>query len=151
MAAIEQLGHVGLYCDDLRKMRDFYSGFLGLTITDEDVDDHGFVFLSARPKSEHHELVLVRAKDNQRTRFLQQVSFVVGSMEDLQTYHRKIKSAGVRINRTVTHGNACSVYFYDPEDNVVEVYFRTGYEVRQPLNAPIDLDQPIAEILAVAK
>ena len=151
MPAIEKLGHVGLFCADLEKMRDFYSRFLGLTITDEDLD-RGFVFLSANPKEEHHELALVRPKGEARpTQYLQQMSFIVNSMDDLQDFYRRIKAEGLRINRTVTHGIACSVYFYDPEDNLVEIYYRTGYDVRQPLNAPIDLEQPKEELLKIAK
>src|SRR5262245_47766876 len=151
MPAIKKLGHVGLYCDDLEKMRDFYNRFLGLTITDEDLDA-GYVFLSANPKEEHHEVVLVRAKgENQPTQFLQQLSFIVDSLDDVKDFYRKIKAAEVRINRTVTHGNACSVYFYDPEDNLVEIYYRTGYNVRQPLNSPINLDEPVDELLKTAQ
>jgi catechol 2,3-dioxygenase-like lactoylglutathione lyase family enzyme len=33
---IKGLGHVGIVCDDLMKMRDFYTRIIGLTITDED-------------------------------------------------------------------------------------------------------------------
>jgi catechol 2,3-dioxygenase-like lactoylglutathione lyase family enzyme len=151
MPAIEKLGHVGLFCADLERMRDFYSQFLGLTISDEDLD-RGYVFLSSNPKDEHHEVVLARARgDTQPTQFLQQLSFIVKSMEDLQAFYQQIKAKGLRVNRTVTHGNACSVYFYDPEDNLVEIYYRTGYNVRQPLNAPIDLEQPKEELLKIAK
>jgi len=150
MAKILKLGHVGLFCADLKKMRDFYSQFLGLTITDE--DGSSFVFLSSNPKEEHHEVVLVLARgDTKPTEYLQQMSFIVSSMEELKDFYTKIKAAGLRINRTVTHGISCSVYFYDPEDNLVEIYYRTGYDVRQPLNAPIDLDRPIDELLQAAK
>ena len=149
MAKIGKLGHVGLFCANLKKMRDFYSQFLGLTITDE---DGSFVFLSSNPKEEHHEVVLVLARgDTKPTEYLQQMSFIVNSLEELKDFYTKIKAAGLRINRTVTHGISCSVYFYDPEDNLVEIYYRTGYDVRQPLNAPIDLDRPIDELLQTAK
>jgi len=57
----------------------------------------------------------------------------------------------MKIDRTVTHGIACSVYFFDPEDNRVELYFTTPYKVRQPLGEYIDLDKPDAELLAFAK
>ncbi len=41
MARIESLGHVGIYAEDLMKMRDFYSRVLGLTISDEDLEERG--------------------------------------------------------------------------------------------------------------
>ncbi|MCH7606311.1 MAG: VOC family protein [Chloroflexi bacterium] len=38
MPAVTNLGHPALFCEDLERMRDFYSGFMGMTITDEDLD-----------------------------------------------------------------------------------------------------------------
>ena len=151
MPHVTGLGHVGLFCDDLPKMRDFYARVLGLTISDEDLE-RGICFLSAAPEAEHHELALVQAKDPaQKTHHVQQVSFKVDSLDDVRAFYHRLKLAGMRIDRTVTHGIACSVYFYDPEDNRVELYYTTPYKVRQPLGAPIDLDQPDDELLAFAK
>src|SRR5215475_503712 len=151
MPQITGLGHVGLYCNDLGKMRDFYSRVLGLAISDENLE-RGICFLSAAPEAEHHELALVQAKDPaQKTHNVQQVSFKVASLDDVRAFHRRLKDAGLRIDRTVTHGIACSVYFYDPEDNRVELYYTTPYNVRQPLGAPIDLDKPNEELLDFAQ
>ena len=151
MPRITRLGHVGLFCHDLRKMREFYAGVLGLTISDENLE-RGICFLSAAPEAEHHELALVQAKEPaQKTHNVQQVSFKVASLDDVRAFHRRLKDAGMRIDRTVTHGIACSVYFYDPEDNRIELYYTTPYSVRQPLGAPIDLDEPDEALLAFAR
>jgi catechol 2,3-dioxygenase-like lactoylglutathione lyase family enzyme len=151
MAEITGLGHVGLYCHDLEKMRDFYARVLGLTITDEDLE-RGICFLSAAPAAEHHELALARAKDPaQKTHNVQQVSFKVKSLDDVRAFYHRLRDAGMKIDRTVSHGIACSVYFYDPEDNRVELYYTTPYNVRQPLGEPIDLDRPDAELLALCQ
>jgi catechol 2,3-dioxygenase-like lactoylglutathione lyase family enzyme len=151
MPHVTGLGHVGLYCNDLARMREFYAGVLGLTISDEDLE-RGICFLSAAPEAEHHELALVRAKDPaQKTRNVQQVSFKVGSLDDVRTFFHRLRDAGMKIDRTVTHGIACSVYFYDPEDNRIELYYTTPYKVRQPLGEPIDLDRPDADLLAFAR
>ena len=134
MAGITNLGHVGLNCQDLENMRAFYSGFMGLTITDEDLE-RGIEFLSADPKGEHHELALGRVRDGgQPTQYLQQLSFIVEDMQALQDFYHRIKKEGLRIDRTVTHGISCSIYFYDPEDNRFELYYKTGFNVRQPLS-----------------
>src|SRR5262249_24427841 len=80
---ITGLGHVGLYCHDLAKMREFYAGVLGLTISDEDLG-RGICFLSAAPEAEHHELALVQAKEPaQKTHNVQQVSFKVKALDDV--------------------------------------------------------------------
>ncbi len=150
MSEISGLGHVGIYCRDLKRMREFYSGFLGLTIADE--EPGRVCFLSAAPETEHHELVLVQAKESeQKTRNVQQVSFKVKSLDAVRDFHHRLKKDGMKIDRTVTHGNACSVYFFDPEDNRVELYFTTPYQVRQPFGEHIDLDRPDAELLAFAQ
>jgi len=148
---ITGLGHVGLYCHDLFKMREFYSTVLGLTIADEDLG-RGICFLSADPAAEHHELALVQVKNRgHKTQFVQQVSFKVKTLADVREYHHRLVDAGMKIDRTVTHGIACSVYFYDPEDNRVELYYTTPFKVRQPLGEPIDLDRPDEELLALAQ
>ena len=151
MPQISGLGHVGLYCHDLEKMRDFYARVLGLTITDEDLE-RGICFLSAAPEAEHHELALARAKEpGQKTHNVQQVSFKVKSLDDVRAFYHRVQDAGMKIDRTVSHGIACSVYFYDPEDNRIELYYTTPYNVRQPLGEPIDLDKPNADLLAFSK
>ena len=151
MPHITGLGHVGLYCHDLERMRDFYAGVLGLTIADEDVE-RGICFLSADPKAEHHELALVRARDaTQKTQNVQQVSFKVASLDNVRTFYHRLQEEGLRIDRTVTHGIACSVYFYDPEDNRIELYYTTPYHIRQPLGHTIDLEKSDDELLAVSQ
>ena len=151
MSQIIGLGHVGLYCNDLGKMRDFYAGVLGLTISDEDLE-RGICFLSAAPEAEHHELALVQAKDPaQKTHNVQQISFKVKSLDDVRAFYHRLQGANTKIDRTVTHGIACSVYFYDPEDNRIELYYTTPYKVRQPFGEHIDLDTPDADLLAFAQ
>ncbi|MFQ6026477.1 MAG: VOC family protein [Dehalococcoidia bacterium] len=151
MPQITGLGHLGIFCEDLDNMRDFYSQFMGLTITDEDLE-RGICFMSADPKSEHHELALARARDDvQSTKDVQQISFIVQGMDDLKDFYQRIKERGLRIDRTVTHGISCSIYFYDPEDNRVELYYKTGYDVKQPFGAQIDLEDPTEQILEFSK
>ena len=50
--------------------------------------------------------------------------------------------------RVVTHGNAWSCYFTDPEGNTVEAYLDTPWHVPQPHGAPFDIAAPEAEIVA---
>ena len=91
-----------------------------------------------------------RKKRGRRTN-AQQVSFKVKSLAAVRDFYHRLKKDGVKIDRTVTHGNACSVYFYDPEDNRLELYFTTPYQVRQPMGEQIDFDRSDAELLALAQ
>ena len=50
--------------------------------------------------------------------------------------------------RPMNHGNAWSLYYFDPEGNRVEVYLDTPFHVAQPYGAPLDLDQDEARLLA---
>src|SRR6059036_1437205 len=87
---------------------------LGLTISDENLE-RGICFLSAAPDAEHHELALVQAKEpGQKTHNVQQVSFKVKTLDDVRSFYHRLKQEGLKIDRTVTHGIACSVYFFDP-------------------------------------
>ncbi|MFC4911808.1 VOC family protein [Actinomadura gamaensis] len=149
--AITGLGHTGLWVYDLPLMRDFYERVLGLTVTDEDAG-LGIVFLSARPREEHHEFVLQKGRtaalgDKQQ----HQISWRVESLADLRRFHRVFAEEGVRVQQEVTHGNAFGIYFFDPEGNRNEVYLRIARDVRQPFRKTIDFGLPEDEILAEAE
>jgi catechol-2,3-dioxygenase len=152
MPAIEALGHVGVYAEDLMKQRDFYSRVLGLQIADEDLDNRGMVFMSADPKREHHEFVLMKGRvSNDDSKVIQQISFIVNSVEDLKEYHQRLKAENITIERTVSHGNALGMYFFDPEGNRIELYYRTGFDVPQPHGDVIDLEDSVEQLLDVAR
>lgn len=147
---VTKLGHTGLWVDDLATMRDFYTRIVGLTVTDED-DELGIVFLSARPEEEHHEFVLqVGRTAPPGARLQHQMSLVVDSVETLQAYYRTFVAEGVPIQQVVTHGNAFGIYFFDPEGNRNEVYWRTGTAVAQPFRKSLDLEQDVEAVLAQA-
>jgi catechol-2,3-dioxygenase len=153
---IARLGHVGLHCQDLPAMEEFYTQVLGLNVTDRD-DRIGLVFLSAQPETEHHELLLCRGRDVPvGSKLVQQISFRCNELDDVVGFYRRLRSRGVEFDRVVTHGNAIGVYFLDPEGNRVEVYWNTGLQARQPFGMPVDLDQGADEVMrlvsdAVAK
>lgn len=146
MAKVTGLGHVGVYVRDMPAMLAFYTNVLGLEVTDRGEDDR-IVFLSARPREEHHELAFVKSPDHRTD--AQQISFTVGSLQDLKVLYRRIKAAGRPIERVVNHGIAFGCYFRDPEDNRIEVYWSTGKDYPQPHGDPIDLEADDAELLHI--
>ncbi len=152
MARIEGLGHVGIYVHDLMAQRDFWSRVMGLQIADEDLDGLGMVFLSSHPDEEHHEFVLMRGRDVPReAKVVQQVSFKVPTIDDLKEYHARLVAEDVEIERIVSHGNALGMYFFDPEGNRIELYYKTGFPVPQPHGEAIDLEASAEELLAKAR
>ena len=140
--------HFGIFVVDVEAMKKFYTGVLGYFITDEGEFPNGqrLVFMSRDP-GEHHQVILVSGRpDTQGFNLVNQISFYVSSLEELQSFYRKIIEQEVDDIQPVTHGNAWSVYFRDPEGNRIEVYTHTPWYVSQPLRQEIDLDQDITMI-----
>src|SRR5690242_21024044 len=111
-----RLSHVGLYVHDVPKMIDFYTKVLGFVVSDGAPD--GRITLLSRNPSDHHQVVLVRGRTTDtETPMVQQVSFNVGNLAAVQRAYSKVSEAECQGIRPVSHGNAWSVYFQDPEGN----------------------------------
>jgi catechol 2,3-dioxygenase len=144
-----RLAHVGLYAHDKPKLEHFYTAVLGLVVTDSGIARSGaeLTFLSASPGS-HHQLVLASGRpDTAGFNPINQISFMVESLADLREVHRRALDHGATDMRVISHGNAWSCYFKDPEGNVVEAYLDTPFHVPQPHGDPLDLSRSDAEIL----
>ena len=147
MPAIAELGHVGIFVNDLDVSRRFYTEMLGLTVTDED-DRIGVVFLSSRPDFEHHEVALVRGRTaGAEAKVVQQISFRCDTLEDVLSFYQRLVAHEVPINMTITHGNAIGVYFADPDGNNCELYWQTHIEARQPFLQKLDFSKPPEELV----
>jgi catechol-2,3-dioxygenase len=148
---IAELGHVGIRCHDVPRQLAFYTDVLGLTVTDHD-EALGIWFLSARPSTEHHELLLATGRDVPvGAALIQQISFRCERFEDVLGFYRRFKEHRTKLDMIVSHGNAVGVYFYDPEGNRSEVYWRTGLEARQPFVEHIDIETPPEQLLAAIR
>ncbi|HEY7648678.1 MAG TPA: VOC family protein [Methylomirabilota bacterium] len=141
--------HVGLFVTDLEPMVDFYTRVLGFTVSDRGaLPGRGeLVFLSRLP-DEHHQIVLVtgRPRDVGFTT-VNQLSFRLPTLEDLRAAHAAISKEPISEFRIVSHGNAWSVYFHDPEGNRIELLVDTPWYTPQPYAEPLDLSLPDDEIL----
>ena len=145
-----QLTHVGIYVNDMAKMRRFYTEVFGLTVTDAG-GPPGFhldmAFMSANP-DEHHQMVLIGGRPDEATaNVAQQISFLVKSLDELRAMRDRGVDAGLTVRRTITHGTAWSIYFTDPEENTIEVYVHTPWHIPQPMGETFDLDQSNDEIM----
>ncbi|MEV5177714.1 VOC family protein [Streptomyces flaveolus] len=149
--AVVELGHTGLWVENLEVMRDFYSRVLGLTVTDEDAERE-IVFFSSRPEEEHHEFVIQRGRTAAPdAKLTHQISWRIDSLETLVEFHKRFRTEGIEVQQEVTHGNAYGIYFFDPEGNRNEVYVRVDRDVRQPFRKTLNLDLPLDEIEAEAE
>jgi catechol 2,3-dioxygenase len=144
------MSHIGLYVYDLPRMEEFYTRALGFTVTDRGkVRGADIVFTSWDPK-DHHQVALVSGRPKDLAyNHINQISFRVASVEDLQTVWKRVKSeADVTDMRAMDHGNAWSLYFRDPEGNRLEVFCDTRWYVDQPCIEDLDLSLPADQIRA---
>lgn len=143
-----QLTHIGLYVRDLDAMVEFYANLLGMVVTDSGELRGGRITFMSRNANEHHQLVMVSGRPEDEYSTINQMSFRVETLEDLQYYNRAVTQMGLRNLRPSNHGNAWSIYFLDPEGNQVEIYATSPWYVSQPYLQPLDLNAPADEIRA---
>jgi catechol 2,3-dioxygenase len=144
-----RLAHMGIYIKDRNVMERFYTEVLGLLVTDQGEGRGGahLTFLSGN-RDNHHQVVLVTGRpDTAGFNPIQQISFMVDSLGDLREVQSRALALGATDMRPVSHGNAWSVYFKDPEGNTVEAYLDTPFHVSQPHGVFLDLSKSDAEIL----
>lgn len=145
-----QLSHVGLYVRDIAAMEEFYTKVVGLLVSDRGTA-HGsgadFVFMTAQPGT-HHQFVIATGRPPHGMSTVNQSSFRVRNLDELKEIYHRMKATHAPHLRTVSHGNALSIYGDDPEGNMVEIYMDTEWHVPQPHMAPIDLERSNHEILA---
>jgi catechol-2,3-dioxygenase len=143
---------MGLYVTDLARMEDFYTRLLGFTVTDRgDLGSTQLVFLSRDPK-EHHQIVLASGRPGAAGfNPINQISFRMAEFAGLREMHRRLQREGVAEMSPVSHGNALSIYFRDPEGNRIELFVDTPWYVLQPLRVPMDMSLPDAELWAWAE
>lgn len=143
--------HVGVYVFDMTKMVDFYQRMLGLVLTDRgDIPGGEIAFLS-RATSDHHQLALVSGRQAAETT-VNQLAFRLNSLADLRAMSERIEAdpeAGEQ--RVVSHGNAWSTYFADPEGNRIEFFVDSPFYVEQPKGEPFDLSRSDDEIVEWTK
>jgi len=149
MTSVPQLSfsHMGIYVTDAARMEDFYTRVLGFTVTDRGLlGSVSLVFLS-RDARDHHQIVLAAGRPpGAGFNPINQISFRMADFSGLREMHRRLEKEGVKELAPVSHGNALSVYFKDPEGNRIELFVDTPWYVQQPLRIPMDMNLPDAEI-----
>lgn len=143
------LSHFGIHVTDLARMQDFYTRVMGLLVMDHGMlhDGPTLTFLSHDP-DQHHQLVLVTGRPpGMEFNVVNQISFKLPTLADLKAMYARVRAEGIKEFRIVTHGNAWSVYFADPEGNRVELFVDTPWHTPQPFAAPFDIEATVETIL----
>jgi catechol 2,3-dioxygenase len=144
-----ELRHAGIYATDLERLAAFYTQMLGLVVTDRGLTSAGAAILFMTSSTDqHHQLVLVGGRLPGTPSTLNQLAFRVDGLAALQTYARFVAGFEEIATRQLSHGNAWSIYFADPEGNGIEVYCDTPWYVSQPRAVPFDLLADAEQICA---
>ena len=82
---------------------------------------------------------------------INQISFRVPGVAALRHFYEALQAEAVTELSPVTHGNAISLYFRDPEGNRIELFFDTDWYCEQPVREPVDFTRSNEEIIARAE
>lgn len=143
--------HFGFYVRDIKAMEDFYTRVLGFAVSDRGELDTpngrvSLLFLTRDPR-DHHQIVLATGRPGgEHFNSINQISFRMDDFAGLREMHRLIQKEKVSEIMPVSHGNALSLYFRDPEGNRIELFVDTPWYVNQPLRIPMDMSKSDAEI-----
>jgi catechol 2,3-dioxygenase len=121
---INKIGHVGLYCRDLKRMVDFYTNVLGFKVSD--VNEKGMTFL--RFGADHHSFVLAPAPEGKAPSgptVLQQIAMEVADLDTLKRIRAHLAGKGAPKVTAIKHEGPGSDYtfdFDDPEGNRLQFF-----------------------------
>lgn len=150
-----RLSHATIAVRDVDRCAAFYTEVLGFHVTDRTdpaATGDAMVFLSQDP-AEHHQIVLVQTADPAPPAFtmLDHLAFRTASLADLRAIGDRLAAAGVTDVIPISHGNAWSLYFTDPEGNGVECFVDSPFHVAQPYADAFDPSASDAEIERVTR
>jgi catechol 2,3-dioxygenase-like lactoylglutathione lyase family enzyme len=130
MIKLQRIGHILINVRDVERSRAFYTKILGFKVLEQD-PDHGGVFLSLGehgntldlfPSSDPDAYPQPKSGVGRREGLgVKHTAFAVETEEDLKRAYFALQDAGVPIHRAIDHTSQKSIYFYDPDDNLLEI------------------------------
>lgn len=142
--------HCVLKVNDLDVMISFYCDTLGFRLADRGaLGPKGEIAFLSGSSSDHHQLALMTGRRSEEKGALDHNAFRTGSIQDVLDIVDKIEAdERTQSGVPVSHGNAVSVYFSDPEGNGIEVFCDTPWHVKQPQAKTWDPTLSADEVLA---
>ena len=127
MIRLTRIGHVALRVADVERSRAFYTTLLGFEVVEED-PEHGGVFMALEGLS--HTIDLFPADDPRTVPAqtpgavgVRHIAFLVDSEQALKDAYETLQASGVPIIRAIDHVSQKSIYFHDPDGNLLEIYY----------------------------
>lgn len=119
-----RIGHVHLKVSDLQRALAFYSGVLGLTVTQRIQDNAAFLSAGGY----HHHIALNTWESlggtppPPGTTGLYHTAILYPSRPALAAALRRVLAANIPLQGAADHGVSESIYLADPDENGVELY-----------------------------
>jgi catechol 2,3-dioxygenase len=130
MIKLQRIGHILFTVRDLERSKAFYTNILGFKVLEQD-PQHGGLFLALGeygntldlfPSTDPDAYPRQKAGLGMRDGLgVKHTAFAVATEDDLKQAYFALKDAGVEIHRAVDHESQKSIYFFDPDDNLLEI------------------------------
>jgi catechol 2,3-dioxygenase len=146
------LMHMGIFTDNPQAMQEFYVRVLGMVVSDSGSGTlfrRRIIFMTGNPHQHHQFVLVVREDGDPPGGALFQVSFKVRTLDELRRTAALATANGATELQGINHGNSWSVYFRDPDKNMVEIYMDTGWYVPQPFGDRFSLELDEKQMRAI--
>lgn len=150
MINVMRQGHIAFRVSDLEVSKKFYIDMLGLHVMEFN-EEEKVVFLGLRDLG--HTVDLVQSTDVAANRphsempavgtGFHHVGFELETEEAMRDAHAMFKANGVNIVATMDHGSQQSIYFHDPDGNILEVYWQRPNAIEMFASGRGDDDRPL--------
>jgi catechol 2,3-dioxygenase len=146
MIELKKIGHVLIKVADLERSKAFYTGVLGFVVIEED-PEHGGVFMALKGQSHLLDLSPLGRPGAAHTNGVERpgvhhVAFLVEDEAALRQSYFTLKQNGVEILRMMDHVSQRSIYFNDPDGNLLEIYYERPNALEYFLRGRGDQDKP---------
>lgn len=129
----------------------FYCGVLGMELVEGGVRSaqthkhQGMAFLSLGAQGHDLDLLEVDSAElsGGATSTLHHMAFKVESEADLRDAYFSLVDNGIKIIKATDHKNQQSIYFHDPDKNIVEIYFESPASLTMFRNERKDEETPL--------
>ena len=152
MIKLQRLGHVLISVRDLEQSKDFYTRILGFKVLEQD-PEHGGLFLAIGGLGNTLDLFQCTNPDavassdadlgGRSGLGVRHMAFAVETEDDLRDAYFALQATGVAILRAIDHVSQKSIYFHDPDRNLLEIAWERPDALEIFANGRGDEDKPL--------